>query len=67
MTVADGKESKLMTTEMTYADEPLGEIKIIRDFLPTPAELAAGEEGLNVPLDSGKSDFELLKSGASKS
>lgn len=35
-----------MTKKITYTDEPLGEVEVIADFLPSPAELALREEGV---------------------
>ncbi|CAG0985438.1 partial DNA-3-methyladenine glycosylase 1, partial [Geobacteraceae bacterium] len=37
-----------MSRKIKYTDEPLGEIKIVPDFLPSPAELAFREESVKV-------------------
>ena len=34
-----------MRKKIAYTNEPLGEIEVVRDFLPPPAELAFREEG----------------------
>jgi hypothetical protein len=43
-----------MSTKTKYTDEPLGEIKIVRDFLPSPAELAFSEESVKVTISLSK-------------
>ena len=55
-----------MTKKITYTDEPLGEVEVIRDFLPSPAELAFREEGVKVTLALSKSSVDFFKSEASK-
>jgi hypothetical protein len=48
------------------AGEPLGEIKIIPDFLPSPSELAFREESVKVTISLSKKSIEFFKSEASK-
>lgn len=55
-----------MSTKIKYSDEPLGEIKIIPDFLPSPAELAFREESVKVTISLSKKSIEFFKSEASK-
>jgi hypothetical protein len=55
-----------MSTKIKYTDEPLGEIKIIPDFLPSPAELAFREESVKVTISLSKKSIEFFKSEASK-
>ena len=55
-----------MTKKITYTDESLGEVQVIRDFLPSPAELAFREEGVKVTLALSKSSVDFFKSEASK-
>jgi len=44
----------------------LGEIEVIADFLPAPAELAFREEGVKVTLALSKRSVDFFKSEASK-
>jgi hypothetical protein len=37
-----------MSAKIKYTDEPLGEVQVAPDFLPSPAELAFREEGMNL-------------------
>jgi hypothetical protein len=43
-----------MSKKIIYTDEPIGKIKIIPDFLPSPAELAFNEEAVKVTLALSK-------------
>ena len=55
-----------MSTKIKYTDEPLGEIRIIRDILPPPEQLAFREEGVKVTLALSRKSVEFFKSEAAK-
>jgi predicted DNA binding CopG/RHH family protein len=55
-----------MSKKIAYTDEPLGEIEVIADFLPSPSELAFREEGVKVTLALSKKSIEFFKAEASK-
>ena len=55
-----------MKRKITYTHEPLGDIEIVPDFLPPPAELAFREEGVKVTLALSKKSVEFFKLEASK-
>ena len=55
-----------MSTKIKYTDEPLGEIRVIPDFLPSPTELAFREEGVKVTLALSKKSVEFFKAEASR-
>ncbi len=55
-----------MSAKIKYTDEPLGELKIVRDFLPPPEQLAFREEGVKVTLALSKKSVEFFKSEAAK-
>jgi predicted DNA binding CopG/RHH family protein len=55
-----------MKAKIKYTDEPLGEVKVIPDFLPSPAELAFNEEGVKVTLALSKKSIEFFKAEAAK-
>ena len=55
-----------MSTKIKYTDEPLGEIKVIRDFLPSPAELAFSEESVKVTISLSKKSVDFFKTEATK-
>ena len=53
-----------MGKRIKYTDEPLGELKVIDDFLPTPDELAVKEENVKVTISLNKSSVEFFKKEA---
>ncbi|HMS83883.1 MAG TPA: hypothetical protein PKD12_09545 [Nitrospira sp.] len=55
-----------MSTNIKYTDEPIGEIRIVQDFLPTPSELVFREEGVKVTLALSKKSVEFFKAEASR-
>jgi predicted DNA binding CopG/RHH family protein len=55
-----------MNAKIKYTNEPLGEIKVITDFLPSPAELAFNEEGVKITLALSKKSIEFFKTEAAK-
>lgn len=52
--------------ERKYSDEPLGEVEIITDFLPSPDELVARDETVKVTLLLTKSSVDFFKNAANK-
>jgi len=55
-----------MNAKIKYTDEPLGRVKVVHDFLPSPAELAFREEGVKVTLALSKKSIEFFKLEAAK-
>ena len=52
--------------KIVYTDEPMGDVKVVADFLLSPAELAFREDDVKVTLVLSKSSVEFFKSEASK-
>jgi len=44
----------------------MGDVEVVADFLPTPAELAFREDGVKVTLSLSKSSVDFFKSEAAK-
>src|SRR2546426_1990496 len=59
-----GKQS--MSARIRYADEPLGRLKVVRDFLPRPEDLVFREEGVKVTIALSKRSVEFFKGEARK-
>ena len=55
-----------MKRENEYSDEPLGDIRIIEDFLPPPDKLVFKEENVKVTLGLSKTSVEYFKKEAKK-
>jgi predicted DNA binding CopG/RHH family protein len=55
-----------MNAKIKYTNEPLGKMKVVKDFLPPPEQLAFREEGVKVTLALSKKSVDFFKSEASK-
>jgi predicted DNA binding CopG/RHH family protein len=60
------KERLCMKKKIVYTDEPMGDVQVVADFLPSPAELAFREDGVKVTLALSKSSVDFFKSEAAK-
>lgn len=56
----NAKMSKASLSEIKYTNEPLGKIKVIKDFLPTPAELSFNEEAVKITLALSKKSIDFF-------
>lgn len=55
-----------MNAKIKYTDELLGDVKVVKDFLPSPAELSFNEETVKVTLSLSKKSIDFFKSEAEK-
>jgi predicted DNA binding CopG/RHH family protein len=55
-----------MKKKIVYTDEPMGDVQVVADFLPSPADLAFREEGVKVTLALTRSSVDYFKSQASR-
>jgi predicted DNA binding CopG/RHH family protein len=55
-----------MKRKIKYTDEPIGKVKVISDFLPSPEELAFKDETVKVTIALSKSSVEFFKTEAKK-
>jgi len=55
-----------MSTKTKYTDEPLGEVEVISDFLPSPEDLAFKEDTVKVTIALSKSSVDFFKREAEK-
>jgi predicted DNA binding CopG/RHH family protein len=53
-----------MSKRITYTDGPIGEVKVVRDFLPPPAELAFKEEQVKVTIGLSRTSVDFFKRAA---
>ena len=49
-----------------YTDEPLGDVRVIDDFLPRPEDLGFKEENVKVTLGLSKRSVDFFKREAKK-
>lgn len=61
-----GKERRYMKQKIKYTDEPIGKVRVIADFLPSPKELALKDETVKVTISLSKSSIDFFKEEAKK-
>jgi predicted DNA binding CopG/RHH family protein len=61
-----GEERRSMKTRIKYTEEPMGELRVIKDFLPPPDQLILKEENVKVTIALKKSSIEFFKKEAKK-
>ena len=66
MLVIGGKEKEYMKKKIKYTDEPMGKVRVIADFLPTPEELALKDETVKVTIALSKTSVDFFKREAKK-
>ncbi len=55
-----------MKKKIKYTDEPMGNVKIVPDFLPSPEELALKDETVKVTIALSKVSVDFFKKEAKK-
>ncbi len=55
-----------MNSKIKYTDEPLGNVRVINDFLPPPEELAFSDEKIKVTMSLTKASVDFFKDEAKK-
>jgi predicted DNA binding CopG/RHH family protein len=55
-----------MKEKIKYTDEPMGKVKVISDFLPSPEELAFKDETVKVTIALSKTSVDFFKNEAKK-
>ena len=55
-----------MSEKIKYTDEPLGNLRVVPDFLPSPEDLVFREEGVKVTISLSKRSVEFFKTEARK-
>ena len=53
-----------MKKQIKYTDEPMGEVRIIKDFLPSPKELALKDETVKVTISLSRASVDFFKKEA---
>lgn len=55
-----------MSKRIDYSDEPIGDIKIVPDFLPSPDELALKNEQTKITISLSSESVAFFKEAARK-
>jgi hypothetical protein len=53
-----------MKKKIKYSDEPIGSVKVISDFLPSPEALAFKEESVKITISLSKKSVDFFKEQA---
>lgn len=60
------RERRSMKNKIKYTDEPMGELRVVRDFLPSPQELAFKEEKVKVTISLSRASLNFFKHEADR-
>lgn len=55
-----------MRKKIAYTNEPIGEPRVIRDFLPSPAELAFRDKDVKITITLSEKSVQFFKAEAAK-
>lgn len=55
-----------MKQRIKYTNEPIGRVRVVSDFLPSPEELALKDETVKVTIALSKTSVEFFKKEATK-
>ena len=55
-----------MKTKTRYTDEPIGPLKVVPDFLPSPEDLVFKEDTVKVTIALSKESVDFFKQEATK-
>ena len=55
-----------MKNKIKYTNEPLGKVRVVKDFLPSPAQLAFREEKVKVTISLSRASLDFFKAQADK-
>lgn len=55
-----------MKTKVKYTDGPIDDVKVVKDFLPPPDQLAFKEDQVKVTIGLSKSSVDFFKAEAKK-
>jgi len=55
-----------MKNKIKYTQEPMGELRVIKDFLPPPDQLALKDENVKITIALKKSSIDFFKDEAKK-
>jgi predicted DNA binding CopG/RHH family protein len=58
------KEGGSMKSKIKYTNEPMGELKVVKDFLPKPEQLVLKEENIKITISLNKSSIDFFKKKA---
>jgi predicted DNA binding CopG/RHH family protein len=60
------KEGRFMKPKIKYSDEPMGNLKVVQDFLPPPEQLILNEDHRKITISLKRSSIDFFKRQAKK-
>jgi predicted DNA binding CopG/RHH family protein len=60
------KGGRYMKNRIKYTNEPMGELRVAKDFLPPPDQLIVKDENVKVTIALNKSSIDFFKKEAKK-
>ena len=61
-----GKGGRSMKNKIKYTDEPMGNVRLVKDFLPPPDQLVLKDDNVKITISLKKSSVEFFKKEAQK-
>lgn len=58
------KGGRFMKSKIKYAEEPMGDLKVVKDFFPPPDQLVLREDNVKVTISLKKSSITFFKEQA---
>jgi predicted DNA binding CopG/RHH family protein len=55
-----------MTNRIKYTDESMGKVRVVKDFLPSPDQLAFKEEKVKVTISLSRASLDFFKQQADR-
>jgi hypothetical protein len=55
-----------MRRKIKYTDEPMGEMRVVKDFLPPPDKLVLKESNVKITISLSKASVDFFKKEAKK-
>ena len=55
-----------MSAKIKYTDEPLGDLEVIQDFLPSPEELTFKDDTVKITISLSRASVDFFKREAKK-
>ena len=55
-----------MKSKTAYTDEPMGDVRVVKDFLPPPDQLVLNDENVKITISLRKSSVDFFKREAQK-
>jgi len=55
-----------MSRKIIYKDEPIGDVRVVKDFLPSPEELVFREDSIKVTISLSKKSVDFFKTEADR-